>query len=106
MTFNEKMKIAAFELSCKSIFQNMEENDPPTLLAWMSETEETDLPSGFKLMPAYEPFTKNSKDIRTIIASTTKILFDILVIGAELIVEEGVSGNLDMEDLQELIEAI
>jgi hypothetical protein len=102
MTFTEKVKLVAFELACNSVFSGLIGEDVTEILGWMSSAEDTQLPDKFKVVAAYIPHSQTGLEVRKIIATTTKVLYDVLVIGAELTIEAGESGVLRMDELTEL----
>lgn len=102
LSLAEKMRLAAFEASCKAMFSDFDDEEAPEILLWMGE--EIALPDKFKVMPSYEPYSKTPIEIKKMLSSSTMALYDIMVVGASLIIEEGITRGLTVDDLDELME--
>lgn len=106
MNFGYKLKIVAFELACKTVFEDPDQERVPELLTWSGNDVDTEIPKGFKLQPLYIPLAPAGTDVKKIINSTTKVLYDMLVTGAMVAAEHGEAEHLSMGELVELVEKL
>lgn len=106
MKLEEKFRFAAFELSCKSVFADFDGEDAPAILEWMASTDDTPLPEKFVIVQTYEVYTSTIKDLKHILATSAIALYNILVVGASLVMEEASVGELSLAELEEIVDTL
>ena len=106
MELEDKLKIIAFELACKTTFENSDPEKLPELLEWVGETGDTELPKGFVLLPTYGNIGSNGAKVREVVNHMVKMLYGMLLTGALVAAEHGEAEHLTTGELVELIDSI
>lgn len=101
----KQLKLAAFELSCRTLLKEFNEEDLPEMTEWMA-SEDSPLPERFNILPDYNGFIIKPSDLKKAISSITIEVYGALVTGASTAIEYGVMNSLSMAELEEEIDTL
>jgi len=104
LTLKQRFQLASFDAACSAVFEDTDEEDTAAVMAWVNNSEE--LPKDLKVTEPYTPFAESPEGLKRILIVSAKSIHDIMMIGASIIVEEGVTQSLSTAELEEQLDEI
>lgn len=99
-----KLMILSFNLACKDIIHSYEEEDYEVMQLCMADSQSEALPDKFR--GNKDISNLSHEEVKELIKNITVRIYDCIVQGTSMLIEEAIRDNLSIYDLEEIVDTL